>query len=168
VFENTEQSFVPLPASVHSRKILLGFIIGRAEASRLLMQLGQSGIALPDLVLTDDDERWSWIRCLLGEGPASVRFGRAEIDFRARTATVAGQPVHMSDREFDLVQLLVRHRGEVLSRRMILQRLWKPGYKGTIRTVDNFIKRLRRKLEPGAEPPRHFITVRGAGYRFEG
>ncbi|RLB57574.1 MAG: DNA-binding response regulator [Deltaproteobacteria bacterium] len=95
-----------------------------------------------------------------------VCFGQVEIDFAARTVRVAGQPVELTSRELELLRFFLRQEGRVLGRQEILNRVWGFDYFGTDRTVDNFINRLRQKLEPDPAHPRHFITVRGAGYRF--
>ena len=95
-----------------------------------------------------------------------VAFGRVELDFTSRTAAVAGRPVEMTEREFELLRFFLSREGEALDRQEILNRVWGYDYFGTDRTVDNFINRLRRKLEPDPEAPRYFLTVRGVGYRF--
>jgi len=95
-----------------------------------------------------------------------VAFGRVEVDFRARTVTVDGEAIEMTAREIDLLRFFLSREGEALDRQEILNRVWGFDYFGTDRTVDNFINRLRQKLEADPDMPRHFITVRGVGYRF--
>lgn len=101
-------------------------------------------------------------------GDGRIRFGEVEIDPRARRVTRAGAEVELTAREFDLLLLLVRARERALTREQILQRVWGEGYDGTDRTVDNFIARLRTKLEADPDSPQHIETVRGVGYRFRG
>jgi len=96
----------------------------------------------------------------------TVSFGKVTLDFSARTATVAGEPVQMTSREFDLLHFFLSREGEALERQEILNRVWGFDYFGTDRTVDNFINRLRQKLEPDPDNPVYFRTVRGVGYRF--
>jgi len=96
----------------------------------------------------------------------TVSFGKITLDFTARTATVAGEPVQMTSREFDLLHFFLSREGEALERQEILNRVWGFDYFGTDRTVDNFINRLRQKLEPDPDNPVYFQTVRGVGYRF--
>jgi two-component system alkaline phosphatase synthesis response regulator PhoP len=96
----------------------------------------------------------------------TVSFGKVTLDFTARTATVAGKPVQMTSREFDLLHFFLSREGEALERQEILNRVWGFDYFGTDRTVDNFINRLRQKLEPDPDDPVYFQTVRGVGYRF--
>ena len=94
-------------------------------------------------------------------------FGEVEFDLRGRTVTRAGQPVHLTPKELDLLEVLVRSPGRVQTRDDLLARVWGRDYEGTARTVDNFLTALRRKLEPRPEEPAHLITVRGKGYRFD-
>ena len=92
--------------------------------------------------------------------------GVARFDFRAHEAQREGQAVEFTALEAKLLRYLVRHEGMVLSRQQILDAVWGSDYYGTDRTVDNFINRLRAKLEPDPRHPLHIVTVRGAGYRF--
>jgi two-component system, OmpR family, alkaline phosphatase synthesis response regulator PhoP len=96
-----------------------------------------------------------------------VRFGAATVDLDRQTVERGGQPVEMSPQEFKMLRLFLQHAGRALSREDILARCWGAEYEGTPRTVDNFVRSLRVKLEDDAEAPRHFLTVRGHGYRFE-
>ena len=96
----------------------------------------------------------------------TVSFGNVTLDFTARTATVAGEQVQMTSREFDLLHFFLSREGQALERQEILNRVWGFDYFGTDRTVDNFINRLRQKLEPDPDKPSYFQTVRGVGYRF--
>ena len=96
----------------------------------------------------------------------AVSFGKVALDFKARTATVSGKPVQMTSREFDLLHFFLSREGQALERQEILNRVWGFDYFGTDRTVDNFINRLRQKLEPDPDKPSYFQTVRGVGYRF--
>jgi DNA-binding response OmpR family regulator len=87
--------------------------------------------------------------------------GDVEVDRGGRTATVAGRPVHLTAREFDLLAHLIEHAGLVLDRQRLLDRVWGQRYPGGTRTVDVHVAQLRRKLgRPGL-----IRTVRGAGYK---
>lgn len=99
------------------------------------------------------------------EGPAS--FGEVVVDPSARRVTVAGREVAVSAREFDLLHLLATSPGRVHTREAILERVWGFGFAGTARTVDNFIRTLRQKVERDPSRPRHIVTVRNVGYRLE-
>jgi len=94
-----------------------------------------------------------------------LRLGEARVDFRAGSAHAGGRAVELSPRELAILRCLAERPGEVVSRAEILDRVW--GYDAfpTTRTIDNFIVRLRRLLEPDARNPRYIHTVRGTGYR---
>ena len=93
------------------------------------------------------------------------RFGDVEIELDARLVRRDGQVVELTEREFDLLAFLIEREGKAVTRDVILSSVWGSGYFGTDRTVDNFITRLRQKLDtPGS--PAYFHTVRGVGYRF--
>lgn len=103
----------------------------------------------------------------LSEGEqAVVRFGGVSIDFRAHVVTRDGAAVDLTALEMKLLRFFVQHEGALLPRQRILDAVWGADYFGTDRTVDNFINRLRAKLEADPRSPRHFVTLRGAGYRF--
>jgi len=95
-----------------------------------------------------------------------VRFGDVAIDLAQRTVTRAGQPVKLTHLEFELLVFFVRHPSHVYSRGRLLSQVWGQSA-GSARTVDNFVGQLRKRLEDDPERPRHFITVRGSGYRFD-
>jgi DNA-binding response OmpR family regulator len=92
-------------------------------------------------------------------------FDGISVNFRTYDLIVAGKPVRLSAKEMELLRFLVRHRGQVLTREVLLERVWqKDGEEGT-RTVDTHILNLRRKLQDG--PPNRYIqTVHGVGYKF--
>ena len=96
------------------------------------------------------------------------RFGSCELDFGARVLRVGGKEQECSTKEFELLRYLVRHRGQVVSRDQILNRVWGYGYEGTARTIDNFVQKIRQKIEKDPDDPRWVRTVRGVGYRFAG
>ncbi len=98
----------------------------------------------------------------------SFRFGRAEVDFEGRVVRVDGHVIETSKKEFELLRLFVRNRGRVLSRDQILNHVWGYDYDGTPRTIDNFVQKLREKVERDPDAPDHIRTVRGVGYLFDG
>lgn len=102
-----------------------------------------------------------------GEAPREVRFG--DVSFVQETQTVerGGQPVDLTPQEVRLLAFFLEREGRTLSRDAILDGAWGQSYVGTTRTVDNFVRSLRVKLESDPEDPRHFVTVRGFGYRFQ-
>jgi two-component system alkaline phosphatase synthesis response regulator PhoP len=88
------------------------------------------------------------------------------IDFGGQILTVDGDPKEMSTREFNLLRHLIQNRGRVLSRDQILNKVWGYDYDGTPRTIDNFINKLRQKIEKDPANPTWIQTVRGSGYKF--
>lgn len=96
-----------------------------------------------------------------------VRFGDVVADFAAGEVRRGGELVELTAREQKLLQFLTQREGRVVSRQAILDGVWGENYFGTERTVDNFITRLRQKLDDPDEPA-HFLTARGIGYRFRG
>ncbi|HYO57974.1 response regulator transcription factor [Archangium sp.] len=99
--------------------------------------------------------------------PPPVGFGDVQVDLSAKTVTRGGRLVELTAQEFKLLAHFLAHPGRTFSREELLSAAWGYGYEGSARTVDNFMRQLRLKLEPDPEQPRHFLTVRGLGYRFE-
>lgn len=97
---------------------------------------------------------------------APFPFGPFHLDFRERRLLRGDDEVDITDREFTLLSYLVRNAEKALSRERILREVWGYGYEGTPRTIDNFITRLRRKVEADPRRPKLIRTVRGHGYRF--
>jgi two-component system, OmpR family, response regulator RegX3 len=97
---------------------------------------------------------------VLAVGPVRLDAGRREV-------TVDEQQVDLSRKEFDLLALLMSHSGQVVTRDWCIDRLWWDQELTDTRTLDTHIKRLRRKIEPDPANPRHLVTVRGVGFRFE-
>jgi DNA-binding response OmpR family regulator len=97
------------------------------------------------------------------QGP--VRVGAAEVDFQSHRLTRDGRVLESTAKEIELLRYLIRHRGEVISRDALLAAVW--GHQSGIvtRTVDNFIVRLRKKLEPDPAHPQLLLTVHGRGYK---
>jgi DNA-binding response OmpR family regulator len=101
------------------------------------------------------------------EAAASLTFGRAAINFDTYEATVAGAPLKLTRLEVDLLRYFAKHAGRVISREELLTNVWEVSHQLNTRSVDNFIVRLRRHFEVDPANPQHFISVRGAGYRFD-
>ncbi len=103
-----------------------------------------------------------------GRPPLQAAFGSAEIDFDTFEVTVGGQPVRMTQLEMKLVRYFVEHEGRVIPRQELLEQVW--GMSGNVQTraPDQFLRRLRKTFEPDPANPRHFLTIRDAGYRFIG
>ena len=103
-----------------------------------------------------------------GPGEPVLDFRRLRIDVDARQVWKDGEPVELTTIEFDLLHALARHRGSVLSREQIIEQVWGYDYYGDERVVDVHIGRIRKKIEDDPDAPALIVTVRGAGYRFEG
>jgi DNA-binding response OmpR family regulator len=99
-------------------------------------------------------------------GPDGCTFGAAEIDFERFEARARGQEVHLSPKEFGLLQFLIRNAGRPVSRRELLDQVWGYDEMPTTRTVDNHVADIRAKLEDDPSHPRHILTVHGVGYKF--
>lgn len=89
------------------------------------------------------------------------------VNSNTRQVSRDGEIVTLTATEFDILWCLVEAGGQVLSREQILAKVWGPGHKGTLRTIDNFLLQLRNKLERDPALPDHLLTVRGVGYRFQ-
>jgi DNA-binding response OmpR family regulator len=97
-----------------------------------------------------------------------LQAGNLAIDTDRREVRLAGNPIPLKPKEYDLLLFLVRQRGRALSRELILERVWGWDFTGGSRTVDVHIRWLREKIEPDPAQPVRIVTVRSAGYRFEG
>jgi two-component system, OmpR family, alkaline phosphatase synthesis response regulator PhoP len=100
--------------------------------------------------------------------PKLYQFGLVVVDFRSTTVLRDGKPVEMSAREFELLSYLIEHRGATVSRQQLLKEVWGYDFAMLTRTVDVHFGLLRQKLETDPKNPRHFLTVRGLGYKFLG
>jgi DNA-binding response OmpR family regulator len=100
--------------------------------------------------------------------PEVLIFANLELDLTRRELRLDGQPLSLKPKEFQLMIFLARHRGQVLTRDLLLERVWGWDFSGGSRTVDVHIRWLREKIEPEPANPSRIVTVRGIGYRFEG
>ncbi len=95
-----------------------------------------------------------------------IMIGDVALDRASRRASRLGEPIEMTTREFDLLMFLAERPDRVVTRAQILDQVWGGDYEGTERTIDNFIGRLRQKIESSPDRPEIIQTVRGVGYRF--
>ena len=95
-----------------------------------------------------------------------IAFGDVVVDRSTREVKRSGALVDLTATEFDMMFALIDAKGAVLSRDQIFEKVWGSNHHGTPRTIDNFVAQLRSKLERDPAEPRHFVTVRGVGYRF--
>jgi two-component system, OmpR family, response regulator RegX3 len=98
---------------------------------------------------------------------AILEGGRVRMDVDRHTVEVDGSPVPMPLKEFELLELLMRNPGRVLTRGQLIDRVWGSDYFGDTKTLDVHIKRIRSKIEVHPSEPVQLVTVRGLGYRFE-
>ncbi|MFL6119576.1 response regulator [Actinophytocola sp.] len=102
-----------------------------------------------------------------GELPQVLAAGPVRMDVERHVVTVGGTEVPLPLKEFDLLEYLLRNVGRVLTRGQLIDRVWGADYVGDTKTLDVHVKRLRSKIEPDPASPRHLVTVRGLGYKFE-
>jgi two-component system OmpR family response regulator len=100
--------------------------------------------------------------------PSVIKVGELEVDFARHKVSRANSVIDLSPKEFDLLAFLVKNRGQVFSRDQILEKVWGYDYTGDTRTVDVHMRWLRQKIETDPTNPKHLLTVRGVGYKFEG
>ncbi len=93
--------------------------------------------------------------------------GPVRMDVERHVVTVSGESVALPLKEFELLELLLRNAGRVLTRGQLIDRVWGADYVGDTKTLDVHVKRLRAKVEPEPSVPRYIVTVRGLGYKFE-
>jgi len=97
-----------------------------------------------------------------------LAFGELEINLTRREVRLGAQVLALKPQEYDLLLFFAQHRGQMLSREFILERVWGWDFIGDSRTVDVHVRWLRQKIEKDPASPQRLVTVRGGGYRFEG
>jgi two-component system response regulator RegX3 len=100
-------------------------------------------------------------------GAATLESGPVRMDVERHVVTVNGRSVSLPLKEFELLELLLRNAGRVLTRMQLIERVWGADYVGDTKTLDVHVKRLRSKIEPDPGSPRYLVTVRGLGYKLE-
>ena len=176
--------------------IILDIMIPKINGFEICRTLQKNEIDIPLLILSAKDQEFDKIMGLdLGADdymtkPFSVRellarinaimrrkrrydeevdevvFGEIRVDFAGREVTKGEEVLDISPTEFDLLKLLIQNKNKVMDRKVILNKVWGYNYYGTARTIDNFITKLRQKLEDDPNNPSHILTVRGVGYKF--
>ncbi len=99
--------------------------------------------------------------------PATLEAGPVRMDVERHTVSVEGRATALPLKEFELLEMLLRNCGRVLTRMQLIDRVWGSDYVGDTKTLDVHVKRLRAKIEPDPANPVHIVTVRGLGYKFE-
>lgn len=98
----------------------------------------------------------------------TLNFGNLTINLTRREVTLNNEPIQLKPKEYELLLFFAEHKGQMLSREFVLERVWGWDFIGDSRTVDVHIRWLRQKIEKDAANPVRIVTVRGGGYRFEG
>ena len=98
---------------------------------------------------------------------ATIQAGPVRMDVERHVVSVSGEQVPLPLKEFELLEMLLRNSGRVLTRGQLIDRVWGSDYVGDTKTLDVHVKRLRSKIEPDPSNPVHLVTVRGLGYKFE-
>jgi DNA-binding response OmpR family regulator len=102
------------------------------------------------------------------EKQEKLTFGNLVINLTRREVTLHNEPLALKPQEYELLLFFAEHKGQMLSREFILERVWGWDFIGDSRTVDVHVRWLRQKIENDASDPQRIVTVRGGGYRFEG
>jgi two-component system response regulator RegX3 len=95
-----------------------------------------------------------------------LRGGPVEMDVERHEVVVGGQPVPLPPKEFELLEVLLRRKGRLLTRLYLIEEVWGADYVGDTKTLDVHVKRIRQKIESDPHDPAHLVTVRGLGYKF--
>ena len=99
--------------------------------------------------------------------PPTLESGPVRMDVERHVVTVGGEHTSLPLKEFELLEMLLRNAGRVMTRAQLIDRVWGSDYVGDTKTLDVHVKRLRAKVEPDPANPRFIVTVRGLGYKFE-
>ena len=102
-----------------------------------------------------------------GLAPAALEAGPVRMDVDRHVVSVGGADVRLPLKEFELLEMLLRNSGRVLTRGQLIDRVWGADYVGDTKTLDVHVKRLRAKIEPDPATPKYLVTVRGLGYKYE-
>jgi len=102
------------------------------------------------------------------DNPKKLGFGNLVINLTRREVTLHDKVLRLQPQEYDLLLFFAQHKGQMLSREYVLERVWGWDFIGDSRTVDVHVRWLRQKIEEDTREPKRIVTVRGGGYRFEG
>ena len=150
-------------------------LIGGAPATRALRLLrshqtlpaGRSNRPIVIALVLPTSEEAATAESIAPDVGRVVQFGEVTVDLAARAVTRAGEPVTLTPRQFDLLAALVRSGGRAMSRRELIDVAWPDANGSGARTIDTHIWHLRHRLERDAAAPRHIMTVKKMGYRFQ-
>lgn len=130
----------------------------RELMARVKAQLRRSRLLREELEKSNVDEKQQ----------EKLAFGNLVINITRREVTLIGEPLALKPQEYELLVFFAEHKGQMLSREFILERVWGWDFIGDSRTVDVHVRWLRQKIEDDSSKPERIVTVRGGGYRFEG
>ena len=102
-----------------------------------------------------------------GQAASVLESGPVRMDVDRHVVTARNREIQLPLKEFELLEVLLRNAGRVLTRMQLIDRVWGADYVGDTKTLDVHVKRLRAKIEADPARPRHIVTVRGLGYKFE-
>ena len=152
-------------------------LIGGAPATRALRLLrslekrpadsSQRPVVIALVLPTNEDGAVVTAESMAPDVGRVVQFGDVTVDLAARAVTRAGEAVTLTPRQFDLLAALVRSGGRAMSRRELIDVAWPDANGSGARTIDTHIWHLRHRLEHDAAAPRHIMTVKKMGYRFQ-
>lgn len=176
--------------------ILLDLMLPSMNGEEICRKLREDGIDTPILILTSKKEEANKVlglelgaddyvtkpfsvlelkarikailrrRIRAGENAVEFSFGNVKIDFKRHEAVKRGKQLKLTEREFKLLKYMVEHKGEVITRDMLLDMVWGYDNYPTTRTVDNYILSLRHKIEDNPSKPKYILTIHTSGYKF--
>lgn len=176
--------------------ILLDLLLPSMNGEEMCRRLREEGVDTPILILTSKREETSKVlglelgaddyvtkpfsvlelnarikallrrRVCSAGGVGDVSFGNVKIDFKKHEATKKGKLVKLTEREFKLLKYMIEHKGEVITRDILLDKVWGYDSYPTTRTVDNYILSIRHKIEDNPSRPKFILTVHTSGYKF--
>ena len=156
--ERSQVPIVMLTSKAEEADIVLGLEIGADDYITKPFRLAELIARIRALLRRRD--------VLSSPASEELTFGGVHVDYRTLEVKVNNEPVHMSVREIEVLRFLAEHADTIVTRDMLLDKVW--GYDAfpTTRTVDNYILSLRKKLEADPSEPKHILTIHGKGYRF--
>ena len=153
-FESGADDYLPKPFELSVLLARLNALLRRRQWFHQDQTQDQSGKA----AVTQTHEK--------DEGPEQFKFGNLVIDFANLELLTSEQTIRLTLMEAQLLRYLVKHKGNVVSRKAILENVWGLNEDTDTRAIDNFVVRLRKYIEDDPTKPKHLLTVRGVGYRF--
>jgi len=187
-FARTQKAGLDLTASLQPQVVVVNLVEAQFSGARLCQTLGRRLPSARRLVIADRNTATAKVPCeqrlvrpftvrklrdtlfkLLEEAaPHLITIGCLQLDVVARMVTGPKGQQHLTPKQCNLLTVLMQHPNQVISRKDLMDRIWDTAYLGDTRTLDVHIRWLREKIEVEPAIPKRIITVRSAGYRFEG